>query len=138
MKLHFTTVQLNAIRDGLFDTLEKKFNWGLGKTKRKAAIATWLEAKNYDALLQRSSAPDSITLRYDNGVVYVANSQPAFLGDTNSHQAAKINPKNLSGHEISVLCGLLNATPAQLFDGSSHALTISLDGDSRLMRCRPK
>ena len=65
----FTPEQIKAITQGLFDTLSADFNWSLGMTKRKAAVARWLQAQNYDALMQRAKRQADDALLSQNDTV---------------------------------------------------------------------
>lgn len=51
----FSTQQIQFLADNLFDVLAKDFDYNLKASKRKAALAKALGARNFDALMQRAS-----------------------------------------------------------------------------------
>jgi hypothetical protein len=104
----FTPAQMNAIKDGLFDTLADRLNWQLSVPKRKAMLAHWQQADSYDALIQRLAK--QIAPPADN---------------TPPKATALLNPTNLTQQDIDLLAEQLGVPVHDILSKTPTCMTLT-------------
>jgi hypothetical protein len=98
----FTEDQIKFLLERLFDVMAADFDYKLKTSKRKAILAKVMGARNYDALLQRSTAEAGAVMPAKPLPLIMSNGDITFISQEKAdwfYQRRKKNPFYAGGLE---------------------------------------